>query len=155
MIPSNLYLPKKAKRYKYRKYNLYNTNTSKNTEDGITALFTRRHSGGDCLSFSGEGGGVVRLEERAHSAHWTLHSAHWSMQTEQCTLHTELCTLNNAHCTMHTAQSQCLNAPNMKKPFPSIVNFPNSGCVGNSGIDGTCYTASQCSSRVGPDHPST
>ena len=72
MIPSNLYLPKKAKRYKYRKYNLYNTNTgknteymkynlyntntSKNTEDGITALFTRRHSGGDCLSFSAEGG---------------------------------------------------------------------------------------------------
>jgi len=31
----------------------------------------------------------------------------------------------------------------------SIVNFPNSGCVGNSGIDGTCYTASQCSSRGG------
>ena len=103
MIPSNLYLPKKAKRYKYRKYNLYNTNTgknteymkynlyntntSKNTEDGITALFTRRHSGGDCLSFSGEGGDVVRLEERAHSAHWTLHSAHWSMQTEQCQMY--------------------------------------------------------------------
>merc|ERR1719391_779684 len=31
----------------------------------------------------------------------------------------------------------------------SIVNFPNSACMGSSGIEGTCYTASQCSSRGG------
>ena len=35
-----------------------------------------------------------------------------------------------------------------KKNFSSIVNFPNSACTGNSGVEGTCYTSSQCSSRV-------
>ena len=38
----------------------------------------------------------------------------------------------------------------LKENLFSIVNFPNSPCVGTSGIEGTCYTASQCTSRVWP-----
>ena len=38
----------------------------------------------------------------------------------------------------------------LKENLFSIVNFPNSPCVGTSGVEGTCYTASQCTSRVWP-----
>ena len=38
----------------------------------------------------------------------------------------------------------------LKENLFSIVNFPNSPCIGTSGVEGTCYTASQCTSRIWP-----
>ena len=54
----------------------------------------------------------------------------------------------------HCSGDFCLGFLNfcvfLKENLFSIVNFPNSPCVGTSGVEGTCYTASQCTSRVGP-----
>ena len=31
----------------------------------------------------------------------------------------------------------------------TVVRFPNNGCTGNNGFNGTCYTSEECENRGG------
>ena len=58
-------------------------------------------------------------------------------------------TATTAHSPNTTLPGEEVRGSGRNIPIFNVISFPNSACAATTGFNGTCYTASECTSKGG------